>query len=75
MANRAEDFSVFIRNMRLNMNMSQEDLAKELGVSFATINRWETGKNKPSRMAVATLEKFCLQHGLNDLLQGGNELK
>ncbi len=75
MTNWAGNFSVFIRNIRLRMNMSQEDFARELGVSFATINRWETGKNKPSRMAVATLEKFCIQNGLNDLLQGGNEEK
>ena len=29
----------------------QENLACELGVSFATVNRWENGKTKPSRLA------------------------
>ena len=26
-------------------------LARNLGVSFATVNRWENGKTKPSRLA------------------------
>ena len=34
---------------------SQEQLARELDVSFATINRWENGKTEPSRLA---LDKF-----------------
>ena len=29
----------------------QENLACELGVSFATVNRWENSKTKPSRLA------------------------
>ncbi|CAK0777649.1 hypothetical protein WCLP8_590003 [uncultured Gammaproteobacteria bacterium] len=30
-------------------------LAKELGVSFPTINRWENGKAKPSQLSWAQL--------------------
>ena len=30
---------------------SQEDLAREFGVSFSTVNRRENGKAKPSRLA------------------------
>jgi type I restriction enzyme M protein len=29
--------------------LSQEELASRLGVSFATVNRWENGKSKPQR--------------------------
>ena len=29
---------------------SQEDLAREFGVSFSTVNRRENGKAKPSRL-------------------------
>ena len=41
------------------MGLSQEDLARELGVSFATVNRWENGQAKPSKLARAQLEGFC----------------
>jgi transcriptional regulator with XRE-family HTH domain len=39
--------------------MSQEDLARESGVSFATINRWENNKTVPSRLTINQFELFC----------------
>ena len=36
-----------LREIRQRLNLSQEELASKLGVSFATVNRWETGKAKP----------------------------
>ena len=35
--------------------MSQEAFAQALGVSFTTVNRWETGKSKPIHMYVEKL--------------------
>ena len=40
-----------LKKIRQSHGWSQEDLARELGVSFATVNRWENGKTKPSRLA------------------------
>lgn len=37
-----------IREIRQKCFLSQEAFAKELGVSFATVNRWESGKTKPT---------------------------
>lgn len=34
-------------------------LAKELGVSFATINRWENGKIKPSFLMEKRFSDYC----------------
>ena len=42
------EFKDKFKAARLEMMMSQEEIAKELGVSFATVNRWETGRNKPN---------------------------
>lgn len=44
-------FSMFIRKIRNQFRMSQEQLARALNVSFPTVNRWENGKAKPSPMA------------------------
>lgn len=55
----SENFSDFVKEVRLQLEMSQEDLARELGVSFATINRWENGKTAPSRLARNQFDTFC----------------
>jgi DNA-binding transcriptional regulator YiaG len=52
--------SIKIKELRKALNMSQESLARTLGVSFQTVNRWESEKRKPSPLA---LEK--LTHLLN----------
>lgn len=33
-----------IMELRLYYFLSQDEFAKRLGVSYATVNRWETGK-------------------------------
>jgi predicted ATPase/DNA-binding CsgD family transcriptional regulator/DNA-binding XRE family transcriptional regulator len=38
-----------IRALRSGLGLTQEQLARELGVSFATVNRWETGRRAPSK--------------------------
>ena len=40
-------FSKEIKTLRQECLLSQEAFAKELGVSFATVNRWEMGKTQP----------------------------
>lgn len=53
------DFANNIKLVRLQLKMTQEDLAHELGVSYATVNRWENGSYNPSRLAKKTFENFC----------------
>jgi putative transcriptional regulator len=43
----------------MQLAMSQEDLARALGVSFATVNRWENRQVKPSKLAKIQLDDFC----------------
>lgn len=49
------DYPKSLFNLRLKLNISQEELAKKLGVSFSTINRWETGKFEPTKLSKARL--------------------
>ena len=37
-----------IKELRLKMMMTQTEFAEYLGVSFATVNRYENGKSKPT---------------------------
>jgi DNA-binding transcriptional regulator YiaG len=41
-----------IKKLRKQLGLSQESFAQLVGVSFQTINRWERGIFKPSRLAV-----------------------
>ena len=45
--------------------MSQETFAQTLGVSFTTVNRWETGKSKPSYKTMKLINEFCKKNGID----------
>ena len=53
------DYPLLVKEVRRQLSISQEDLARELGVSYATVNRWENGQAKPSKLARAQLHAFC----------------
>jgi len=53
------DYPSLLKEVRRQLSISQEDLARELGVSYATVNRWENGQAKPSKLARAQLDAFC----------------
>ncbi len=59
MAEKETNFRELVKQVRRQLGVSQEDLARELGVSFATVNRWENGKVKPSKLARARFDEFC----------------
>lgn len=50
--------SSLIAGLRRKLSLSQEELARQLGVSFVTVNRWENGHSKPSNLAMAQLAAF-----------------
>jgi DNA-binding transcriptional regulator YiaG len=44
-----------IRRLRQELNMTQESFAHEIGVTFATVNRWENGRTTPNKVAQKVL--------------------
>ena len=52
------DYSKLVKELRKQLHLSQEDLARELGVSFNSVNRWEGDKVSPSKMAQNQLDGF-----------------
>lgn len=52
-------FTALVKEIRRQLALSQEDLARQLGVSYATVNRWENEQSKPSKLAKSQLEAFC----------------
>lgn len=48
-----------VKHVRQLLKISQKKMAQTLGVSFATINRWENSKNTPSKLAQTSFYDFC----------------
>lgn len=50
-SNIPSDYPVRIKQYRARLGLTQVELAARLGVSFATVNRWENGQTKPSPLS------------------------
>ena len=58
-------FSKDIKRVRQNSLLSQEAFAQALGVSFTTVNRWESGKSKPSYKAMKNIDEYCKENNID----------
>lgn len=58
-------YSEEIKKIRQKCFLSQEAFGRELGVSFSSINRWESGKRKPSISAMKKMKDFCDAHNFD----------
>ncbi len=52
-----------VRELRCAMQLSQEKFADALGMTFATVNRWENGHATPSPLAVRQIDILLNQLG------------
>ena len=52
------DYPQQIKRLRVDLGLTQEALAEKLGVSFATVNRWENGQTKPSKLSWTQLRQL-----------------
>ncbi len=53
-----QDISKMIRELRANLDLTQEQFAAKVGVTYSTINRWENNKGKPSPLAMLRIKKL-----------------
>ena len=63
MTGETEELPKKIKSIRQQLKLSQEELAHKLGVSFTSVNRWENGQTKPSKLARRQLEALCKEWG------------
>jgi putative transcriptional regulator len=54
-----------MKAIRQKCLMSQTEFAYAIGVSFATISRWESGKNKPNFKTMKLINNFCETNGID----------
>ncbi len=58
------DFAGKIKKVRHISLLSQTDFAEALGVSFSTVNRWETGKSVPNYKTMKKIDGYCREHDI-----------
>ncbi len=57
-----------VKELRRKRGWAQEDLAREIGVSLSTVQRWERQGSKPTRLARRALKSLFQEVGI-----GGEE--
>lgn len=51
-----------IKDARTKLGMTQEEFAERLGVTFASVNRWENGKAKPQRSRIKAIQSLLQEN-------------
>ena len=59
----------FLKELRKEKNITQEQLAEEMGVSRRTVSRWETGSNMPDMDILIDISDFY-EVDLREILDG-----
>ena len=56
-----------LKQLRTELDLSQEDLAAKLGVAFSTLNRWENGHSIPRGKAKQAISDLMSKVGFGDM--------
>ena len=54
-----------LQAIRARLDLTQEQLAERLGVSFATVNRWEGGATMPQKAARTAISALATEAGID----------
>lgn len=53
-----------LKFIRIKLSISQEQFARDLNVSYTTLNRWENNRTSPSRLAKMRIAEYCSEKNL-----------
>jgi len=54
-----------LKRLRKELSISQEQLARDLNVSYTTLNRWENNRTTPSRLARVAIKDYCVANAVS----------
>lgn len=54
-----------IKWLRYGLGLTQTEFAHKLGVGYTTLNRWENGKHKPTKLALEKLNQLKKEYDEN----------
>jgi len=58
-----EDVPGLVKGIRAARGLTQEQLARELGVTFSTVNAWENGRHRPVPFLARRLQEMASEAG------------
>jgi len=58
------NWAELIKELRNRMLLTQEELASKIGVSFASVNRWENSEHEPTMKVKRALMKLMKKYGV-----------
>ena len=62
-----KDVPKLIKELREKLDLTQEQFAQKVGVTFATINNWEKGNRKPHPFLLQRLLEMAEEAGLKNI--------
>ncbi len=68
-----QSISPTLQAIRASLDLTQEQLAERLGVSFATVNRWEGGGTMPQKAARTAIASLAAEAGVDTDAPGVDE--
>jgi transcriptional regulator with XRE-family HTH domain len=70
-----QDYSARIKVIRQKLGLTQTRMAELMGVSFASVNRWENGQARPSTLAWRRIERIEVMgySGLDEFPPAGED--
>ena len=66
------DYQRLVKELRVKLILSQQEFADLLNVSFASINRWETGKHEPTIKIRRKIVEICKANNI-DMVEKKNK--
>lgn len=66
------DYKALVKKLRKKMIITQEEMAKLLGLSFASVNRYENGKTIPTMKVKRKIVELCKKNYI-ELVSKGEE--
>lgn len=58
------EFAEQVKTVRMLLQLSQTELAQQIGISYATVSRWERENRKPHLAMLGKFYSFCLRNGI-----------
>ncbi len=53
-----------VKTVRVLLQLTQTELAEQIGISYATVSRWERENRTPHLATVGKFYSFCMRNGI-----------
>lgn len=58
------NFPEQVKTVRVLLQLTQTELAEQIGISYATVSRWERENRTPHLAMVGKFYSFCMRNGI-----------